>query len=221
MRLRAAFVLLLPPVAFAATSCGSPMPAPLSPAAQAVVQYFRDLDSHDCQAAYRLLTDPLLTRVGGEDAFCIASPSAVNRSVTVDQVAAANTRAVVTVTVVKQDGTRRQDRVTAMLIRGAWKVGDITAVSANGTTLFDVNAALTQVRAGYLGKTGRALTTLSCGKQGLVSVAPGDVIICAYTDGSGVSGALDITIGQDGVYTWSTSGASNPPSNQSSSSPPP
>src|SRR5438132_2241592 len=221
MRLRVAFALLLPAVAVAVNSCGSPTPAPLSAAEQAIVQYFRDLDSHDCQSAYRLLTEPLLSRVGGEDAFCIASHTAVNRSVTVGQVAAATTRAVVTITVVKQDGTRRQDRVTAMLAHGAWKVSDITAVSANGTTLFDMTAAVMQVRASYQGKTGRTLTTLSCDKQGLVDAAPGDVIACAYTDASGASGALDITIGQDGEYTWSTSAASNPPSGRGSSSPAP
>lgn len=194
---------------------------PLPASAMAALQYFRDLDSHDCQAAYGLLTDPLRTRVGSEDAFCIASSGTVNRSVTVDHIDSTTNRAVVTVTVVKQDGTRRDDRVTVVRAGGAWRVSDIAAVSANGAVLFDVDAAVAQVRAAYEGQTGMALITLTCNERGTISATPGLTIACAYTGASGASGALSITVGQDGAYTWSTGGGASQPGGSGSSTPSP
>jgi cob(I)alamin adenosyltransferase len=190
--------------------CGQPQttPTPLPAPATAVARYFADLAAHDCQAAFALLADPLRTRVGGEDQFCIDSAASPNRSTAVDATRMTSAAsAVVTVTVVKVDGSRRQDDITAILAGGTWKLSDITARNATGGTLFDIDAANTQIRAEYLQKTGRVLVTLTCDQHGSISVVAGQQLACAFVDAARTAGTLTITVGADGAYTWATSNA--------------
>ncbi|MFN2582844.1 MAG: hypothetical protein ABR498_08910 [Candidatus Dormibacteria bacterium] len=182
---------------------------PPSPAAQAVLQYFADLDAHDCQSAYQLLTDPLRARSRTEDAFCIAAQAQPNRSVVVASVMQPSAvRAVVVLIVTKHDGTVRRDQVVALMSSGRWKVSDIAAVSDSGVTLFDVDGAVMQIRNDYGQRTGVMLTTLTCAQHGTIPAGAGTVIPCAYVDASGTAGTLAITVRAGGAYTWATTASS-------------
>ena len=190
--------------------CGQPLatPTPLPAPAQAVAQYFADLAAHDCQAAFALLAEPLRTRAGGEDQFCIDAAASPNRSAVINATRLASAAsAVVTVTVVKVNGVSRLDDITAILSAGAWKLSDITARTSAGGTLFNVDAALTQIRTEYQQKTGVVLVTLTCNQSGSVSVVPNQQIECVYVDAARTAGTLTITVGADGAYTWATSNA--------------
>jgi hypothetical protein len=190
--------------------CGQPQttPTPLPAPAAAVARYFADLAAHDCQSAFALLADPLRTRVRSEDQFCIDSAASPNRSAGVDMTRMTSAAsALVTVTVVKIDGSRRQDDITTILADGAWKLSDITARNAAGGTLFDLDAAITQIRTEYLQKTGLMLVTLMCDQHGSVSAVAGQQIACAFVDAGLTAGTLTITVGAGGAYTWATSNA--------------
>jgi hypothetical protein len=186
-------------------------PNPPAPAAAAVLRYFSDLDEHDCQAAYQLLTDPLRSRAGSEDAFCIAAPATSNRAVVLSSFTpSGSSSAVVVVTVTKPDMSTRVDRVVALLQHGAWKVSDITPVSSSGVPLFDVDTAVMQVRNDYQQRTGVALPTLTCSAHGTEPAPSGTTVRCAFADAAGRTGTLDITVGSDGAFTWSTLPAPTP-----------
>ena len=175
--------------------------------AAAVSRYFQALAAGDCQTAYAMLTDPLLSRVGSAAALCSSGTAA--RSATVGPTSGnpASGQVTVQAVVTDREGSIVDESVVVVFQDGQWQLSDILANPTQGgpAGTIDMPTVIATIQHQWAGNGGAP--TLSCSRSGSFPAVPGDSFQCTYTDGSGHSGTVTVSVtSAQGDWTWSASG---------------
>jgi hypothetical protein len=195
----------IPGVVVSSAAGGSSRPTgtpKVSDATQAARTFLADLRAKDCASAYALVADPLRGSTGSPAGLCAAQQ--VNGAYSVgDATALTPTSAFVTVTL-GSGGQQGLDTITLLYNSSQWYVSEIVAngtatPTGGGLNGSGIEATIAQQ---YEGQNSGVTATVTCPGSG-GPYTPGQQFQCTFSDTSGRSGTLTVTIGSSpGAFTW-------------------